>query len=98
MLIQHFDVVARVLLCRKRVHLAADGVDGLCDVLGTARGSSLEQHVLDEMGDAAVLLRLMTGAASEPHADTYRTHMRHPLGDESEPAGKQVANDRCFRH
>ena len=55
-LVEHLDVVARVFLGGERVHLAADRVDGLRDVLGAARRRALEEHVLDEMRDAALLL------------------------------------------
>ena len=40
-LVEHLDVIAGVFLRRKRVHLAADGVDRLRDVLGAARGVPL---------------------------------------------------------
>ncbi len=52
------DVVARVLLAREGVELAADPVDLVADV---ARGRpvlrALEEHVLREVGDAARLRR-----------------------------------------
>ena len=52
-LVEHLDVVAGVFLRRERVELAADRVDRLRDVLGDARLGALEEHVLDEVGDAA---------------------------------------------
>ncbi len=61
-LIEDFEVVARVLLRREGIHLSADGIDGLSDVLGGPRRGSLEQHVLDEVSDAALLLCLVTRA------------------------------------
>ena len=97
-LVEDLDVVARVFLGGERVHLAADGVDRLRDVLGAAGGGALEEHVLDEMGDAALLPRLMARTARQPHADAHRAHVRHPLGEETEPVGKHVADDRCLRH
>jgi hypothetical protein len=50
--------------------------------------------VLDEMGDAALLDRLVTRTAREPDADADRPHMRHPLRQDAEAVGKHVANDR----
>ncbi len=54
-LVEHLQVVAGVLLGRERVHLAADRVDGLGDVLRGPRRRALEEHVLDEVRDAALL-------------------------------------------
>ena len=55
---------------------------------------ALEEHVLDEMRDTALLLRLVARAAREPDADADRTHVRHPLGEKTETVGKHVADDR----
>ena len=55
MLVEDFDVVAGVLLGRERVELTANRIDGLGDVLRRPRGGALEQHVLDEMRDAALV-------------------------------------------
>ena len=59
-LIEHFDVVAGVLLGGERVHLPADRIDRLSDILGTPRRRALEEHVLHKMRDAALRLRLVT--------------------------------------
>ena len=76
MLVEHLDVVAGVFLGGERVHLAADGVDGLGDVLGRSRAGPLEQHVLHEMGDAARVLRFVARPARQPHADADGAHLR----------------------
>ena len=57
MLVEHLDVVAGVFLRRERVEVAAERVDLLRDVLGRAGRRALEEHVLDEVRDAAVLDR-----------------------------------------
>ena len=98
MLVEHLDVVARVLLRRERVHLTADRVDRLRDVLGAAGGRPLEEHVLDKVGDAALLLRLVARAAREPDADADGAHVRHPLRKETETIREHVADDRWLRH
>ena len=51
-LVENLDVVAGVLLGGKGIHLTADGVDFLRDVLRRPRRCALEQHVFDEMGNA----------------------------------------------
>ena len=53
----------------------------------------LEQHVLDEMSDAALLLGFVARSASEPDADADRADVRHPLGEESETIREHVADD-----
>jgi hypothetical protein len=40
--IEDFEVVARVFLGREGIHLSADGIDGLRDVLGGSRRGPLE--------------------------------------------------------
>ena len=98
MFVEDLDVVARVFLGGEGVHLPADGVDRLRDVLGAPRRGALEEHVLDEMRDTALLDRLVARAAREPDTNAHRTDMGHPLREETETVGKHVANDRCLRH
>ena len=93
-LVEHLDVVARVLLGRKRVELPADRVDGLRDVLGAARLGALEEHVLDKVRDAAALGGLVAGPARQPDADADRADLRHPLGEDAEAVVENVSNDR----
>jgi hypothetical protein len=97
-LVEHLDVVARVLLGREGVHLAADGVDSLGDILGTSARGAFEEHVLDEMRDAALLLRLVSRAACEPHPDAHGSHVRHSLGEEPKSVGQHVTNDHWLSH
>ena len=93
MLVEHLDVVAGVFLRREGVHLAADRVDRLRNVFGTARRRALEEHVLDEMRDPALRFRLVTRPARQPDADTDGTDVRHPLGQNAEPIRQNVADD-----
>ena len=48
-LVEHLDVVARVLLRRERIEVAAERVDRLRDVFGGPGAGALEEHVLDEV-------------------------------------------------
>ena len=93
-LVEHLDVVAGVFLGGEGVELAADRVDRLRDVLGRAGRGALEEHVLDEMRDAALLGGLVARAARQPDADADRTDVRHPLGEEAKAVVEHVADDR----
>ena len=73
--------------------LAADGVDGLGDVFRAARRRALEEHVLDEMSNAALFLRFVSGAARQPDPDADGAHVGHPLREESKTIRKHVADD-----
>ena len=92
-LVEHLDVVARVFLGRERVELAANRVDRLRDDLRRARVGALEQHVLDEVRDAALGIRLVARAAREPHADRHRSHVRHRFGDQPQPGRQRLSDD-----
>src|SRR5690606_21895277 len=66
----------------------------LGDVLGAALIGALEEHVLDEMRDAALRGGFVARTARQPHADRHRSHLRHPFGDETEP----VVQDLSYYH
>ena len=72
------DVVARVLLAREGVELAAQPVDLHADL---ARGrpplGALEEHVLGEVGDPVRLGGLVAGARGEHDHAGDRLHLRH---------------------
>ena len=94
-LVEDLDVVAGVFLRRERVELAADRVNRLRDVFGGARVGPLEEHVLDEVRDAAALVALVPRPPHQPHADRHRPHMRHRLGDEAEAVVEHFADDHA---
>jgi hypothetical protein len=58
MLVADLDVVAGVFLGGDGVELPADRIDLLRDVLGRAVLGALEEHVLDEVGDAGLTHQL----------------------------------------
>ena len=93
MLVEHLDVVAGVFLRREGVELAADRIDRLRDVLGRTRRRALEQHVLDEMGDAAALGGFVPRPASQPDADADRSDLGHLLGEKTEAVVEDVSDD-----
>ena len=92
MLVEHLDVVARVLLRGEGVQVPAEAVDLLRDVLGAARRGALEEHVLHKVRDAAVLLGFVPRATRQPHPDRDRPHVVHLLGDETDPVREDLAD------
>ena len=91
-LVEHLDVVARVLLGGERVELAADRVDRLRDHLRRPRRRALEEHVLDEVRDAAFGVGLVPRSARQPHADRHRPHVRHRFGHEPQARRQRFGN------
>ena len=77
-----------------RIELPTNGVDGLCDVLGRSRRRALEQHVLDEMGNAAAIGALVARPAREPHPNADRADLGHPLGEKTKAVIENVCDDR----
>ena len=95
-LVEDLDVVAGVFLGGERVELAADRVDLPARCLPRDRlAGALEQHVLDEMRDAAALSRFVPRPARQPDADADRADLRHPLGENAEPVVENVSDDGC---
>ena len=72
-------IIAGAVLCRERVHLAADGVHLHGDFLRRAILRALEKHVLYKVGQAALLLRLVHGARADPQAHAHRREVRDVL-------------------
>jgi hypothetical protein len=72
------DVVAGQLLAGERVELAADRVDLGRDVTrGRPPLRALEEHVLGEVGDAALLAPLVARAGGEHHEARHRLRVVH---------------------
>ncbi len=92
-LVEDLDVVARVLLGGEGVQVAAQAVHFLRNVLSRPAAGALEEHVLDKVGDAAVLKRLVSRASGQPDTDTNRPHVIHRLGDETDTVVEDLADD-----
>ena len=97
-LVEDFDVVAGVFLGGERVELSTDRIDLLRDVFRGPRAGALEQHVFDEMRDAAALGRFVTRTARQPDADADRADLCHPLGQNPETVVEHVSDDGCVGH
>ena len=61
------------------------------------RRRAFEEHVLDEVRDAAAVGGFVPRAARQPDADADRTHLRHLLGEDAEAVIENVSNDRRIR-
>ncbi|MBK5225458.1 MAG: hypothetical protein JJD96_02665 [Thermoleophilia bacterium] len=57
-----------VLPRRGRVELAAEGIKDLGDLNGVEARTALEQQVLDEVADAALIGQFVAGARPDPEA------------------------------
>ena len=86
------DVVARVLLRGEGVELAADPVDERRQV-ARARPAlgALEEHVLGEVGDAAVRLLLVARPGGEHHEARDRLRVRQRRGEDAQPVVQRLA-------
>src|ERR1700722_1144314 len=82
--VQNFDVEADTFFGGEGIHVAADGVDLAGDLFGGAVLGAFEDHVLDKMGDAIGLRRLVARTGFEPDADRGRADVLHLLGDNSQ--------------
>jgi len=91
-LVEDFDVVARIFLRGEGVELAADRVDRLRDLLRRPRRRALEEHVFDEVRDAAFLVRLVPRAARQPQSDRHRSDVRHRLGDQPQARRQRLGS------
>ena len=58
-----------------------------------ARRRALEEHVLDEVRDAAALGGLVPRPARQPDADADGAHVRHRLGEETKAVVENVSDD-----
>ena len=72
----------------KGVDLAANGVHALCQLSGGAGRGALEEHMLDEMGRAALGGLLLPGTGGDPDAQCGRAHPGHPLRGNAHPIGQ----------
>ncbi len=49
---------------------------------------SLERHMLEEMGDAMLDLRLAAAAGADPDAERHGLDLRHGVADHGQAIGK----------
>ena len=88
--VQRAGVKAGMLLGVKSVHLSADHIKGLGQLGGGAGLRPLEEHMLDEMGHAGQLVRLMAAAVFHPDADGAGADVVQRLIDHPDAVGKKL--------
>ena len=86
--VENLEVEADGLFAGEGVEVAADGVDFAGKLLSGAVGGALEDHVLDEMGDAVDGGGFVAGAAVDPDTHGYGAKVRHALGKDEETVGE----------
>lgn len=84
MLARHLHPVIGVFPARRGIHDATHPLDRLADQdrIGPAR-CSLEEHVLEKMGNAGHLVALVPRSHPYVHDDRRRTHVCHPARDDA---------------
>ena len=92
-LVEDLDVEADGLFAGEGVEVAADGVDLAGELLGGAGGGALEDHVLDEVGDAVEGGGLVAGAGVDPDAHGDGADVGHGLGEDEQAVGQAGAAD-----
>ena len=96
-LLQHLRVVGGLLARGVGVDVAADRLDLLGDLRGGAAFGALEGHVLEEMRDAVLGLRLVARAGGDVGAERDGLDPLHPFGDDGK-AGAEARKLDCFGH
>ena len=78
------------------VEVAANGVHFAGDVLGGAVAGALEEHVLDEVGDAVDRGVFIAGAGFDPDAHGDGAEVLHAFGEDGEPVGEDGTAEIAF--
>ena len=91
--VQNFDIEADVFLASECIQVPADGVHLARKLTRVARCRSLEDHVLDEVGDAVQLQWLVARAGGDPHAHGDRADVGDALGEYEQAIGEECPAD-----
>jgi hypothetical protein len=74
-----------MLFSSEGIQIPTDGFETLGDLRKAVAASSLEDHVLEKVGDAVGVFIFITGADVDPHADGNGTNVRYDLSDDPDP-------------
>ena len=91
--VQNFDIEADGFFAGEGVEIAADGVDLAGELLGGARGGALEDHVLDEVGDAVEGGGLVARAGGDPDAHGDGADVGDGFGEDEQAVGEDGPAD-----
>jgi hypothetical protein len=94
---QRLDVEADGFFAGEGVQVAADGIHLAGDELGGAGAGALEEHVLDEVGNAVGFGGLAAGAGLDPHAHGDGAEVFHALGQDDQTVWQYGAAKIAFR-
>lgn len=97
-LTQDLDKETGALAARGGVVRATNGINRPGDLLRAAPRRPLEEHVLDEVGDAGHIGSLIPRSNLHPHTNRDRLDGRHPLAEDDHPAWQHLAVVRETGH
>jgi hypothetical protein len=86
--LEHAREIGRRLHAGGGVDLSADVLDFRSDIHGTAAGSALERHMLEQVSNTPLLGRFITRARLDPDAERQRFEMRHMIGKDMDAVGE----------
>ena len=89
--VENAQMEGRVFLRGEGVHVAAHGVHVHGDLLGAPRSRALEDQVLDEVGETALAVVLVTGTAADEDADRDRMDLGQGLDEERQSILEDVS-------
>ena len=81
---EYAAVVAGRFFIRKGVEGAAATFDGFRDLLRGPLLGALEEHVLDKVGDARLVIELVPAAGFTPEADGGRLNVAHRFDEDAD--------------
>src|SRR5207253_11416799 len=98
--VENLNVEADALLCRERIHVAADGVNLARDLFCCTIPSPFKNHVLNEMRNTIPLRILIARTGLNPYSDRSRADMLHLLGDHRQPVRQDFTTNvsKLFNH
>src|SRR5205814_4804318 len=88
MLVENLRLIRCVLTCGVRIERASKNLEREGELLCAARGSALENHVLEHMRDAHLLGALVKRRGANPRPQSDRPYSRHVLREYCQSVGE----------
>src|SRR5579872_813016 len=89
MLIDDTRMIARRFFVGEGIEISPDRIHQLGDLARAACRGALEQHVLDDVGDAALAGLLVRRSDADPQTETYAAHVRDALRDDPDAVAQR---------